>query len=231
MFTSTNKSLFFVAFCLAVSLLFGCQGGPIYRLWHRQQWLEDEQYGTTLHSRLEELAALRRQAEGMDAAEQARIVRDLNRAVAEDPSALYRGQVVRTLGALSTPLAAQGLQLAIRDGDPSVRILACRAWAQRGGEEAIQSLSQVVRQDTDLDVRLAATRELASFKQPSVIPALGLALEDPDPALQYRAVQSLKSVTGKDFGNSIAAWRQFVRDGSMQPAEEPSLAERLRNLF
>jgi hypothetical protein len=80
-------------------------------------------------------------------------------------------------------------------------------------------------------VRIAAARELENFRTPEVIPALGVALDDSDPALQHRAIRSLKVVTGKDFGNSVPAWQQFVRTGEIQASEVPSLAERLREWF
>jgi hypothetical protein len=38
-------------------------------------------------------------------------------------------------------------------------------------------------------------------------------------------------VTGKDFGNSVPAWQQYVRTGAVDPSAVPSLAERLRELF
>jgi HEAT repeat protein len=206
-------------------------GTPIYRLWYKKQWSEDEKYGPTLHTRLEELSSLREGADMLNDVEKERVASELSRALADDPCSIYRAEAVRTLGALGTPAATEGLQRALGDKEASVRIAACRAWGQRGGQESLDALSRVLGKDADVDVRTAAARELASFKDPAVIPALGLALDDPDPALQYQVVESLEEVTGKDFGNSVPAWRQYVRDGTVQPREEISIAERLRNLF
>jgi hypothetical protein len=51
-----------------------------------------------------------------------------------------------------------------------------------------------------------------------------MALDDPDPALQRRAVESLRQVTGRDFGNDVVAWRTYVQGG--EPARRrPSLVE------
>jgi len=48
--------------------------------------------------------------------------------------------------------------------------------------------------------------------------------------MQYRAVQSLKRVTDVDFGNDVAAWREYARGN--RPTREPrSIAQRLRDLF
>jgi hypothetical protein len=39
---------------------------------------------------------------------------------------------------------------------------------------------------------------------------LARALEDADPAVQYRAVASLKKVSGRDLGNDVNAWREWA---------------------
>ena len=61
------------------------------------------------------------------------------------------------------------------------------------------------------------------------MPALGEALADADPAMQYRAVLSLKQATGKDLGNSVDRWQQYVK--GEQPASRPRRwAERILQL-
>ena len=48
--------------------------------------------------------------------------------------------------------------------------------------------------------------------------------------MQYRAVLSLKQATGKDLGNNVERWQQYVKGESpQQPA--PSVADRARSLF
>ena len=231
MWNSRAKLLIAISFCLTVGFSWGCVGTSAYRLWYRNQWQEDEKIRPSLYTRLEELTELQQRANAMSEAEQARVAAELSRALAADPSPQYRAQVARTLGDLSVPVAADALRQAVHDKEPSVRIAACTAWGKRGSEDAVAALAEVLSKDADLDVRTAAARELSHFKTPGVIPALGVALDDPDPALQHRAILSLQTVTGKDFGNSVPAWRQFVREGAVQPAEVPSLAERLRELF
>jgi HEAT repeat protein len=206
-------------------------GGPIYRLWHQKQWMDDEKYGPTMYQRLDELASLRKNAEDLDESERERIARELLRPLAEDPNPLYRAQVVRTLASFSTPAADEGLRLALQDENGQVRIQACRGWSRRGEAEGVSALAHVLRTDSDLDVRLAAARELAEFRDQQAVAALGVALDDSDPALQYRAMQSLQSITGKDFGNNVPAWRQYVQDGTYQPSDVPSIADRLRSFF
>ena len=231
MCTCSRKSLTIIGLCLAFSLISGCMGDPIYRMWHRKQWMDDENYGPTLYQRLDELSSIRKNADELGEAKREKIARQLIETLASDPSPLYRAQVVRTLAALATPTAAEGLRLALQDKDSQVRIEACKAWTRRGGEEAVSTLAQVLKTDSDLDVRLAATHQLAEFRDPAAVSALGVALDDTDPAMQYRAMRSLKTITGKDFGNNVPAWRQYVQDGTYQPSDVPSIAERFRDLF
>ena len=66
-----------------------------------------------------------------------------------------------------------------------------------------------------------------SHDQIAVI-ALGGALEDKDPAMQYRAVMSLRQVTGQGLGNDVNKWREYAKTSKLHPAKpEPSLAERI----
>jgi HEAT repeat protein len=146
---------------------------------------------------------------------------------------LFRAAIVESLGALAARSGVEGLNLALQDDDPDVRVAACEAWGRHGGPEALHALASTLNGDTDLDVRQAATRGLGELGDPAGIQTLGVALEDPDPALQWRAVQSLEAITGRDFGDSVPACREFVQNpppGSVQP-QHPSLVKRLRRLF
>ena len=89
-----------------------------------------------------------------------------------------------------------------------------------------------IRDSTNIDVRLAATRALGNFPVSQAASAIGLALNDPDPALQLRAAESLQAVTGEPFGRDIPAWQEYVAGlpgagdlseaGTTQVAEQPT---------
>jgi len=226
-----KRSSIWVAFAWGVVLISGCVDGPLYSLYYRKQWQDDEKYGPTLFTRLEELRNLRGEAVRMNEQQQAELARRLNRSVVQDPSAVYRVEVVRTLGVLTTPVAVEGLQRASGDEEPTVRIAACQAWGQRRGAEALGALGQIIRSDDNVDVRIAAARELGNFEDQAAVQALGVALDDADAALQFRAVDSLRRISAEDFGNSIPAWRQYVRGEPVDRPEPPSLVQRLLTFF
>jgi HEAT repeat protein len=92
-------------------------------------------------------------------------------------------------------------------------------------------LGGVLTGDIDKDVRLAAARALGHTKHPTAVAALGDVLEDDDPAMQVRAVKSLRKITGEDLGNDVNRWRQYVKRELPQPDNPTSIAERLRRLF
>ena len=90
-------------------------------------------------------------------------------------------------------------------------------------------LSEALRGDVDADVRLAAAKALGETKNTAATAALGEALNDSDPAMQYQGVLALQKVTGKDLGDDVNRWQQYVKNG--QPEPTLSWAEQIRRLF
>jgi HEAT repeat protein len=127
-------------------------------------------------------------------------------------------------------MSAAVLQAALGDTEVDVRVAACHAWGQRKGPEAVEHLTRVIASDTNIDVRLAATRALGETRERGAIAPLAEALVDADPAMQHRAVESLRSVTGEDFGSDVNAWRQYAQSGHADVAPT-GLAQRMRKLF
>ena len=62
------------------------------------------------------------------------------------------------------------------------------------------------------------------------LPVLAKALEDSDPAVQYRAVGALKKVSGRDLGDDVNKWREWAADPDGSSAEW-SIAEEFRKVF
>jgi HEAT repeat protein len=163
--------------------------------------------------------------------EQERISGELAAAFPVEADPLIRLEIVRALDGYPTAAAASTLDAALGDSDGDVRIAACKVWGERGGPEAVAKLQGVLASDLDQDVRLAAARALGETGDPAAVSALGDALADADPAMQYRAVQSLRSVTGEDFGNDVNRWRQYVRGESPAPENPTPIVQRFRRLF
>ncbi len=178
-----------------------------------------------------EVDALRASAGSLSVEQQRHWSGELKHILETHDNPLLRANAVDTLAAFSVPESNDGLRVALKDKDSSVRVAACRAWGRRSDKEAIERLAEVLGSDTDLDVRIGAARELGRFPDPLAYQALGLALQDRDPALQYRAVESLKQASGKNYGNDLNAWQTFAQGQNPGPEYTPSLAERFWELF
>lgn len=217
------------------SLLLGCADGPFglarYNPVLVEEWKQDEKYGLSLHQRLEEMQTWEAEAASLAADRQQQISRQLDEVIRQDPSTIVVAQAIRTQAALPTEQALESLRFATTHAQSDVRAAACRGWGRKGGPEAVDALGRILNSDTDIDVRVEAARELRRFRSPAAIQSLGVALDDTNPALQHRCVESLKDVTGRDYGSDVVAWREFVASGQAKPSEAPSLADRVRKLF
>jgi len=196
-----------------------------------KEWEKDEKFGPNFHTKTDELRTLATNAPSLPPAEQQRLSAELVKMLNEEKNSLLAREMVRTLAAFPTPESAEGLQAAIEHSDADVRAVACEAWRRKGGQAGLDSLVKALASDTDIDVRIAAARELSAFHHQAAVDALGAALEDPNPALQYRCVQSLKEITGRDLGENVSAWKQFVAGGEAKASESTSWADKVRNLF
>ncbi len=181
--------------------------------------------------RIESLRELAQEARRTGAAQKQQTARELAQAIRTEEDPLIRTEIIRTLGAYPCETSDLVLRSAFGDPDTEVRVTACEVWGRRGDAEAARLLAGALDGDVDTDVRLAAARALGASKDPVAVAALGRALEDRDPAMQYRAVLSLRKSTGKTFGYDVNRWRQYVAGEVPEPTGSPSLAERLRGML
>ena len=223
--------------CLALLswIASGCAEGPFglaaANPFVRQKWNEDEKRGPTFHRRLAELRSLRSSTHLYEAQQKERIAANMAQLIQTDESSVLRCEAIAVLGEAATPSGGPVLHSALTDSDEDVRIAACHAWGKIRSEEALATLVQVSESEGDVDVRLAAVEELGNFKDPTAVAALGKALDDADPAVQFRAVQSLRSATGMEYGDSIPGWRDYLQGRASSPPPAPSVAQRVKNWF
>ena len=115
----------------------------------------------------------------------------------------------------------------LSDEDVEVRLTCCYRLAERAEPETLAALKQAMNSDTELDVRLAAIDAIGSIDSAETVATLGTVLADRDPAVQYAAVQALKTASGEDFGNDVNVWQEYVTNGTATKPEI-SVAERLQ---
>jgi len=182
------------------------------------------------HERISQLREQRKRASEMPPQAADQLAAELAPLCAEEDDPMIRSEIVLTLGALRSERARQSLLAAGQDPSSQVRIAVCKAWTSIGDETASSELARILSSDTDKEVRHAAAKGLGEAGGPHAVPALGSALEDRDPAMQYLAMESLKQVSGQDYGHDVRLWKQYVQ-GQTPVREEKSLAQQVRDVF
>jgi HEAT repeat protein len=194
-------------------------------------WRSDTE--PSVRTRADHLEELRELAKELPSAEPARheqTTQELAQAIRNEHDPILRAQMLRTISVCNTAGANQIVLAGMNDTDANVRRAACEALGRRGGAESVSALAKVLGSDADIDVRLAAAKALGDTRDKAAVAHLGLALEDPNPALQLRGVRSLEKVTGKDYGDDVNAWRTFVKGGTPERKEQ-SIASRISQFF
>jgi len=231
MVKSAGNWLLTAHLCILLAMQLGCANGPLSDLATLSPFARESdgggRYGPTPAQQVAEIQSLGREARDAEPAAQQQIAANLAQRLASEPDPLLRERIVVALGPLAAPAAADALRQAVQDRSTAVRLRAIRAWEKRPTAEAVPVLAEVLASDTSTDVRLAATRALGQFQDPAAVRPLSVALDDSDPALQYRAVQSLKKITKRDLGSDLAAWRRFARGDVVESPQEPSVVSRL----
>jgi HEAT repeat protein len=169
-------------------------------------------------------------ADGTDTPDQRAQTDQLARQIQIEPDPLVREEIIRAVGQYHTPLAAQVLEAGLNDENQLVRVACCQSLGKRADEHSVPLLANTLRTDKQIDVRLAAAEALGKIKSPSSVSALAVALDDHDPAMQFAGIQSMKAVTGKDYGGDVQAWRQVAAGGTPAPPAAPSIASRIRSV-
>ena len=198
----------------ALVTVVGCATMP----WHERE-------RTTVITPKMRMAAIQEiglRAQDTDIEEQRRLTEQLATQIQTEPDPIVRRTIQEAIGEFSTPLARDVLIAGLQDDDLDVRLACCQQLGKLADTDAVGALSTALETDAKLDVKLAAVDALGKIKSPLSISALSKAVNDRDPALQYAGVQALKSVSGQELGNDVAAWREYA--ASQEP--EISVAAR-----
>jgi predicted Zn-dependent protease len=189
-----------------------------------------KKYGPTPVQRIEEMQTRAKKMSKARPQEQETFCAEMAKQIPRETDCNVRLAIISMMGTMNTPSANAVLYAGMKDPEADVRIACCDAWAKHPGGPSTRLLAETLSGDTDMDVRQAAAKALAMSRDKEAVIALGTALEDSNPAMQYVAVNSLKNVTGKDLGNDVNAWRQLARQPD-PPLREKTLADRVRQVF
>ena len=213
----------------------GCVDGPLYALkkvnpYYRSQWDKDLQLGPTYEQRMAELNLLKEQLPAMSATQQTAWAERLATIVANDASPELRARAVLTMGAIQSQETVEALNIASGDDNEKVRLAACKAWKSQQGAAARDMLLSLAQRDSETtSVRKAAVDSLAAFDEAEVRTALGRLLDDSSPAIQFQVAQSLKTMSGRDYGGDLESWKHYLAGENIPEPPTESVAEELWN--
>jgi len=210
------QRVIFLSTIAVISVSLGCAEGPLWQTgkfapWARNQWAEEEKIANTIFTRKNEMNRMVATAKNGTMEQKQMAAENLSETIHRDPILLMRLHGVKLLGELDSPAAIETLTSASKDHNSDVRIAAIQSWSKMPGEVAISQLQEIIGSDTDVDVRLAATRALGNYQGLRAVEALSFALDDPNPALQIRATESLARATGESIGRDVQAWQRYVK--------------------
>jgi hypothetical protein len=227
--TARRMRAWFPVLAFGVSSMAGCASWKPAPFWPAKTSTADA-YGPTADERMTKLVADAKGAKAGSPEAQATFTRQLVDAMLAEHDPRVRCQILDVAADFDTPAAVAICTGALQDPSERVRMAACSAWGRRGGAAAIELLAARYQNDPELDVRLRALRALGDLRDKAAVPALAKALEDPDPAIQYRAVAALKQASGRDLGNDVDRWREWAADPEGS-GNSWSIAEAFRRLF
>lgn len=210
-----------VRIILSMSLLtlVGCAEGPLWKVggyfpWVQRKWAAEEQIAETVHSRKQKLRNLARTASRMSETEKEQVVTQLGPFLQNEKIIQLRVDALYALGEINTQSAENLMIQSLTDSEAEVRIAAVNALTKRKTKTSEQEIIRVIGSDTDKDVRASAIRGLASYPGDAAVDTLAQVLNEPEPALQFAAMQSLDAVTGSDIGVNVTEWKKRLAQRS-----------------
>lgn len=225
-----GRTLFGLILTIGCLLPVGCAEGPLRRTghyfpWARDHWDSENSLADTLFERRSKLDQLVTSANAGSDSQRGEVAARLSKIVQNDPILLMRLHAVGALARLESPASVEGLKLASQDPEAEVRIAAVNTWTRFPADIAVGQLQGILGTDTDIDVRLAATKALGSFSGSRAINAVSLALTDPNPAIQYRATEALQNITGERLGANVSQWQNWIASNVAQPSLTPGSSQ------
>lgn len=128
------------------------------------------------------------------------------RILIDDPDATVRAACIKALGMHGTVEDVPLIVNHAGDAAAFVRWEVAQSLGKIHNPAAIAPLVKLMTRDEDGDVRMSAAAALGQYAEPAVFNALVSALDDTDYGVVVAAQQSLKTITGYDFGIDPAMW-------------------------
>lgn len=197
----------------------------------QSQWRKDREKTVVYSQRVQEMRLLRRQIARMQPEEQSQWVAKLTEILQNETSPELRRESVLVLQQVTDRQdAVAAITPLIRDKNDKVRLTVAQTLGTSPHPEAAPALMAMAKSDSSRVVQLAATESLGKHPTAEVRQFLASRLEDRSPAMQYQASLALKSITGKNYGGDIDAWKRYLA-GEDIPEPKVSLADSMKSIL
>lgn len=132
----------------------------------------------------------------------------------EDADPGVRAASIRALGLHGEPAHAARIVKGLTDEDPLVRTESARALQRLHNPAAVEGLMAALDEakEQDAGVRIEAARALGQYAERRVVERLIAALRDEKLAVNHATRESLRTLTGQDFGLDRGAWQRWYKD-------------------
>lgn len=135
-------------------------------------------------------------------------------------SVAVRTDMIFALAHIDDIMAVPFLAKQAKDPHPAVRAAVMLALGKLGDARAIPALLAGL-QDPDEITRINAAYSLGNYYSPKVVTALIQSLKDPATQVKQAAAESLKRLSGMDFGLMQAKWQQWWQQQRRQMQSSP----------
>lgn len=213
----------------------GCHDGPLYNLkrvnpYFLSEWKQDRAIGVTDYERRQELEILASTIGSKPAERQNYWRGHLEQIMQNDENAEMRRLAVVAAGNMTEAGGLEIIKKGLDDDVIKVRMQACKSLGGRADDDAARLLVATINTDSDLDVRHTAIAAIGRHKGEIATDSLKFVLSDQNPATRKLAIASLKSNTGKNYGDEPGVWIAALEGKEVE--EKPSgFSESLRNFF
>lgn len=134
-----------------------------------------------------------------------------------DSDPLVRATAIRALARHGSPEHAIVIAEQLTHASPQVRWEAAKGLQRLHNPAIIDVMIKVLQnEDEDADVRMAIADALGQYHEDRVFQALLVALDHSELAVNTHALNSLRTLTGEDFGMNRGAWFRW-REAVDQP--------------
>jgi len=130
-------------------------------------------------------------------------------ATLKDEDSNVRKNAAEALGKIGNERAVEPLKQALKDKSKDVQIWVAFGLYKLGDTQKIEFLITALTNE-DGGIRRAAAGALGELKDPRAVEPLISALKDEDSNVRKNATKALLEITGEDFGQDEAKWRDWL---------------------